>query len=163
MIKDIKLNYEVNPETLAVIAKEINGQYISEIMENGELADYYVNQSPRKVMDYACKYFGSSLKGRQDGTKNVCGITHKAPISIDYSSGMYFFPTTSPQNPNCSWISHSHIDQIMKGPEQSTKIIFKNGRSVTLSVSHGSIINQVHRTAQFRYLLQNRIQYVLKA
>ncbi|MDL4842854.1 competence protein ComK [Aquibacillus rhizosphaerae] len=102
-------------------------------------------------------------RGRQEGTKNVCGITHKSPISIDHSSGMYFFPTSSPQNPNCSWISHSHIDQINRAPDHCTTIIFKNGRTVTLPVSHGSMQNQVQRTAQFRYLLQNRIKYVLKS
>ncbi|MDL4842788.1 competence protein ComK [Aquibacillus rhizosphaerae] len=59
----LKLNYEVNPETLAIIAEEVDGQYVSMIMENGESEDYYVKQSPKKVMDHACKFFGSSLKG----------------------------------------------------------------------------------------------------
>ncbi|WP_186579108.1 competence protein ComK [Aquibacillus kalidii] len=162
MNESLKLNYEVNPSTLAIIAKELDGRHVAWIMEDGEDADYYVRQSPRKIMDVTCRFFGSSLKGRQDGTKDVCGISHKAPISIDSSSGMYFFPTTSPNNVNCSWIAHSHLDRINKLPEHFTELVFKNGRTVILKVSYGSMINQIQRTAQFRYLLDKRIKDLLR-
>ncbi|WP_077623104.1 competence protein ComK [Sediminibacillus massiliensis] len=157
---EIKKQYEVNPFTLAVLSEEFNGKYLSRIMEDDEVI--FVEQPPSKVIDLACKYFGSSLRGRQDGTKDIFKVTHKAPISIDPSSGMYFFPTTSPNNPQCNWIAHSHIDQVVKAPNQSSQIIFTNGKSVTLDVSYGSLLNQVQRTAQFRYLLDHRIKYVGK-
>ncbi|MRH44167.1 competence protein [Aquibacillus halophilus] len=157
----MKVNHEITPVTLAVVAKELDGRQVTQILEDGEV--FYVKKSPGKVIDLACKFFGSSLKGRQDGTRDICGITHKAPIAIDPSSGMYFFPTSSPQNPQCAWIAHSHIDQIIRSSIQETQIIFKNGQSVTVEVSHGSLLNQVQRTAQYRYLLDNRIKYILKS
>ncbi|WP_226038055.1 competence protein ComK [Aquibacillus saliphilus] len=160
MLGEMKLNHEITPMTLAVMTKELSGKHITQILEDDEII--YVKKSPGKVIDLACKFFGSSLKGRQDGTRDICGITHKAPIVIDPSSGMYFFPTSSPQNPKCAWISHSHIDQIVKAPKQRAQIIFKNGQTVILEVSHGSVLNQVQRTAQYRYLLDNRIRYILK-
>lgn len=151
--------YEITPLTLAILAqKDINGNSATCVLE--EEAEYDVNQSPSKVIDYACKFFGASLKGRQDGTRDICGITHKAPISIDPSSGMYFFPTTSPTNPKCSWIAHSHIDKMNKVLDQRTEIIFKNGKRILLESSYGSMMNQVQRTAQFRYLLDNRIRFL---
>ncbi|WP_112180109.1 MULTISPECIES: competence protein ComK [Paraliobacillus] len=150
-------DYEINPVTIAIIAEKLNGIYVSRVLEISEDAPYYIKGSPCKLIDAACKYFGSSLKGRQEGARTVCGIKHKVPISIDPSSGMYFFPTSSPQNPYCSWISHTHIDRIRKAPDRGTEFIFKNGMTLILEVSYGSMINQLQRTAQFRYLLEKRI------
>jgi len=153
--------YEVSPLTFAVIADErADGKIISLVVEEDER--FYVDQSPRRLLDQACKFYGSSLRGRQDGTKDVCGITHKAPVAIDPISGMYFFPTNSPQNKYCSWIAHSHIDHAHKTHGQSTQLTFKSGDTVIIDVSSGSIWNQIQRTAQFRYQLNERLQYLPK-
>ncbi|WP_449354094.1 competence protein ComK [Virgibacillus natechei] len=153
--------YEITPVTMAVIVQHgDNGSSTRFILE--EDFEYVVDQSPTKIIDSACKFFGASLKGRQDGTRDICGLTHKAPISIDPSSGMYFFPTSSPANPKCSWIAHSHIDEINKLTNHRTEIIFKNGKQIVLDVSFGSMLNQVQRTAQYRYLLDNRIKFLQK-
>lgn len=152
-------SYEVTPLTMAVIAQQNeNGHTSTRVLEEKE--EYVIPRSPSKMIDSACKFFGSSLRGRQDGTKGICGITHKAPISIDPASGMYFFPTTSPTNSKCSWIAHSHIDQVNQGPGRQTEIIFKNKKSIFVDISFGSMLNQVQRTAQYRYLLDERIKYL---
>lgn len=152
-------SYEVTPLTMAVIAQpDENGNTSAAVLEEQE--EFVVHSSPRKIIDNACKFFGSSLRGRQDGTRGICGITHKAPISIDPTSGMYFFPTTSPTNPKCSWIAHSHIDQVNQGTGRQAEIIFKNHKTILLDISFGSMLNQVQRTAQYRYLLDNRIKYL---
>lgn len=153
--------HEVTPLTLAIIVKHDQyGNPNTYVLEDQD--EYIVSHSPSKIIDYACKFFGASLRGRQDGTRDICGITHKAPISIDPTSGMYFFPTFSPTSSKCSWIAHSHIDQVNKVKEQYTEIIFKNKRRIILEVSYGSILNQIQRTAQFRYQLDDRIKYLLK-
>ncbi|WP_182200072.1 competence protein ComK [Paraliobacillus salinarum] len=72
---------------------------------------------------------------------------------------MYFFPTVSPQQPFCSWISHSYVHTIRRTPKNETEFIFKNGKSVILDVSYGSMLNQLQRTAQFRYLLEERMKF----
>lgn len=148
--------YEINPLTMAVLARQDEtGKTTAYVLE--ENAEYVVPRTPTRLIDFSCSYFGCSLKGRQEGTRSVCGITHKAPISIDPSSGMYFFPTASPANAFCSWIAHSHINQIRPAENQCTEIIFKNGRNIIIDVSAGSIMNQVQRTAHFRYLLDKRL------
>jgi len=153
--------YEITPLTTAILVhRDKTGRVSTRILEEKE--EIIVSQSPTKVVDYACRFFGSSLKGRQDGTRDVCGITHKAPISIDPTSGMYFFPTASPSNANCSWIAHSHIDQVNKADSKSTEILFKTGKTIRADISFGSLLNQIQRTAQFRYLLDNRIKYLQK-
>ncbi|MBB6454727.1 competence protein ComK [Salirhabdus euzebyi] len=153
-----KTEYEISPFTVAVIPEWLeNGEAGARVLEKNN--EYVITQSPRKLIDQACKFFGSSLKGRQEGTKGVCGITHKAPIAIDPHSGMFFFPTTSPHNSNCTWIAHSHISHIRPISQNETEVHFKNGESIKIPVSYGSMMNQVQRTAQFRYKLTERIQY----
>lgn len=152
---------ELTPHTLAVISTFENEKNKSRILEGKDelLAEY----TPSKLIDYACKFFGSSLKGRQEGTADVCKITHKAPIAVNPSNGMYFFPTASPSNPNCSWIAHSHIEDFYSEWPNSTTIVFKNGIKITVPVSNGIIANQIQRTAQFRYLLDHRLRYVAQS
>ncbi|WP_033445528.1 competence protein ComK [Ornithinibacillus scapharcae] len=151
--------HEITPLTLAIVSKEDDdGNVQTYVLE--EEAEYMVEHSPSKLIDHACRFFGSSLKGRQEGTRDICGITHKAPISIDPSSGMYFFPTSSPSNVTCSWIAHTHINHVNRTDERATEIVFKSGKKITIDASYGSIMNQIHRTAQFRYLLDNRIKHL---
>src|SRR5690625_621488 len=104
-------NYELNSSTM-ILLSEFNGQgnvYTRILEENKELL---IQSSPTKLVDQACKFFGSDLSGRQNGTESICGFTHKAPISIDPHNGLYFFPTISPRSLTCSWVSHTHVDRL---------------------------------------------------
>lgn len=157
MIEETSI-YEVNPLTLAIVAEQNDeNEIITRIMEDD--TDYIVDITPHQIINISCKFFGSSLKGRQEGARNICGFSSKIPISIDPSSGMYFFPTTSPRNPKCSWIAHSHINKVSQVSDRKTKILFKNGKRLILDVSFRTMLNQVQRTAQFRYLLDKRLSY----
>lgn len=150
---------EITPLTMAVIAQEDdNGQVSTYVLE--EEQEYVVHHTPSKLIDHACSYFGSSLKGRQEGTRNVSGITHKAPVSIDPFSGMYFIPTMSPSRKHCSWLGHSHIKHLFQLRHQGTSVVFKNGKEITLDISYGSMLNQIQRTAQFRYILDERVRHL---
>jgi competence protein ComK len=160
MVKTLQtFDYEINPLTMAVLSeRDASGCYVTRVLE--EEAEYVVDYTPSRLIEYACKFFGSSLKGRQEGTRDICGITHKAPISIDPSSGMYYFPTTSPTSSTCSWIAHSHIDKMRKAETSGTEIIFKNSKKIHVEVSYGSLLNQIQRTAQLRFLLDNRLKFL---
>src|SRR5690625_2120312 len=125
LMKNELFTYEIYQLTMDIIANENENCVINNQVDENE-ANYLINKSQLKMVDHACRYFGSSLRGRQDGTKDISGITHKAPISIDPASGMYFFPTSSPRNKNCSSIAHSHIDFIQPTKNKMTEIHFKN-------------------------------------
>src|SRR5699024_5540607 len=99
-----------------------------------EKEEYYIDIPPSKFIDQACKYYGASLKGRQEGTRNIYWITNRAPICIDPSSGMSFLPTASPVYSNCSWIAHSHIIHANQLKNRATDVIFRYGRKVSLQV-----------------------------
>lgn len=156
------LSYEVTPLTMAILSKpNMDGSVHTVVLE--EMQEYSVSTAPTKMIDQACKFYGKSLSGLQEGTKSVSNITHKVPIAIDSASGMYFFPTASPTNKSCSWLSHTHIKDIRQIDNGSrTEIIFKNKRRIIIDVSFGSMQNQLHRTAQFRFSLDNRMEIIRK-
>lgn len=156
-----KINYEaeieITPATMAIFPYlNKQGGLSSRILE--EDAEYFVKSRPSKVIDLACRYFGIDLKARQEGTRQMTNWTHKLPISIDSYSHMYFFPSLSPSNPECVWMNHTYIKGIEKIGHQQTKIIFKNSLSSIIGVSYGSIDNQINRTAQYRFILDNRMK-----
>lgn len=149
-------SFEITPLTMAIVPDECEeGTIRTRIMERE--SSYYVESHPSKVIDVACKYFGASLKGRQEGAFDVCNFTHKVPIAIDPYSGMYYFPTESPLSQTCVWIAHTHVKEIKEAKYQQTEVIFMNSERITVDISYGSMQNQIHRTAQFRYQLDNRI------
>lgn len=149
-------SFEITPETMAILPCDGGkGGLRTRIMEKN--ADYYVEELPGKVIDEACKFFGASLKGRQAGTFSVASLTHKVPIAIDPYSGMYYFPTESPLSSSCIWIAHTHVKSIKSTGHEGTEVFFTNGKSLVVDISYGSMQNQINRTAQFRYLLNNRL------
>src|SRR5699024_4852033 len=159
----VDFSYEVTPLTMALLSKT-NDEGLVQTVVLEESQHYFVSPPPTKVMDKACEYYGQSLQGLQKGTKNVSNITNKAPIAIDSRSGMYFFPTASPSKKTCSWLSHTHITNIFPIHNGSgTEVIFNNEHRIAVNISFGSIQNQMHRTAQFRFYLDNRIQRIKDA
>lgn len=154
----LKSSYEITPLTLALIVEVLeDGSYITCVYEMD--TKYYTTAPPTKIMEYACEYFGSSLKGRIEGTIKVCRIAYKVPIVVDPTSDMYFFPTASLQSKLCAWIAHSHI--VNHRPINNTKaceIEFINGQKIILDVSYGQITNQILRTSQLRYALESRMK-----
>ncbi|WP_083270645.1 competence protein ComK [Bacillus marinisedimentorum] len=152
-----KNTFEVNVETMAVIAeKDDCGEMYTKVIQVKD--EFSVGMRPLAIIEKSCRYFGSSLKGRQDGTREITGFTHKAPVAIDPASGIYMFPTLSPYKEECSWLSHSYIKQLEAMDAYRTKIVFLNDKEVILNVSKGSFENQLHRTAQFRFLLSEKIK-----
>ncbi|WP_163582922.1 competence protein ComK [Gracilibacillus saliphilus] len=154
---------EISPKTLAVVGYEADGRFLTRVIEYEEVDDYETTFSTQQVMDVTCKAFGISLKGLIEGSRMLSGITHKPPIAIDRISGMYFFPVESPLRKACTWIAHSHVLEIEKIEQHLTRVVFKNGRELVLEVSYATMINQLYRTAQYRYLLSNKMEHILEA
>jgi competence protein ComK len=154
-MKEIK-EYEVNPSTMALLGQiGKTGGVETRIIEKNH--EFLMKMKPTMIIDQSCRYFGASLKGRQEGTREITGITHKPPIAIDPTNGIYMFPTQSPLKDTCAWFSHSHILKYDSAGYEETIVTMKNGRELLIDISFGSFENQLNRTAQFRYLLNERI------
>ncbi len=145
-------NYEINRQTLAVLSY---GKERSKIIEEND--EFIINLPVSKIIDNSCRFFGSSYEGRVNGTKNILGVSHKAPIIIEESMKIIFFPTTSPRLESCSWISLNNISEYYK-LYGDTIVKFNCGKKVKLELSYGIIDNQVLRATRLESLLSKRIR-----
>ncbi len=142
-------SYEVNKDTVALIPKD--GKTIVYEVDKS----FVINNKPLKIMEESCEYFGSSLVGRQVGTSKLIGFTHKVPIIVEESFDLIFFPTLSPNNKDCSWISYSHILKPIKH-ENNTILELKNGKKIMVNVSSSIIDNQLYRSSRLKEVLVDR-------
>ncbi|MEH6944179.1 competence protein ComK [Bacillus sp. JJ722] len=154
-VLNIREEYEITPYTLMVRPIEHEGNLCSQIFELYD--EFIVLEKPITIIKTSCEYFGSSYEGRREGTRNLTGYTHKAPIVIDQSSSIFFFPTTSPAKESCEWVAHNHIDIFMKDHNNETVLIFSNKQKIQLSVSYSTFETQVARTAMLKTKLDQRI------
>lgn len=145
--------YEINKNTIAIIPLSKNK---SRVIEDDKSFDVFENSMD--IIKNGCKYFGSSYSGRLSGTKNLIGISVKAPIVIEESSKIIFFPTSSPRLIGCIWINLVKIDTYNKIKEKATIILFNNGNRLKLNVSYNIIDNQVLRATRLESVLDKRIR-----
>ena len=144
------MKYEINEGTLAIMPDGKN----SKILEDNK--EYKVHDTPYEVMDYSCKYFGSSYEGRKEGTKAILDINYKVPIIVENSRSIIFFPTNSPSDEECYWISLKNIKKIEELEYNSTKIIFNNDVFIDIPVSKRTIENQILRASRLDLINRDR-------
>lgn len=140
--------YEITKNTLAIIPIDSKR---SEVIEDDDV--FIINKNSTKIIDDSCKFFGSSLDGRHEGTKNLIGVTYKAPIIIEETSELIFFPTNSPRIANCTWVSLNNLENYKKNNNQ-TQLYFKNGKIIDIDVSYNSLENQVLRSTRLESILR---------
>lgn len=143
-------SYEINEETIAILPY---GEGKTKVIEVEK--EFFVEESPMRIIENSCNFFGSSYNGRFIGTKKLTGVTHKSPIIIEESREIIFFPTTSPRLNECKWISHRQIKEYSKY-KYFSKIQFKNGKEIELDMSYGSLNNQILRAARLESVLIDR-------
>ncbi len=142
--------------TMAVLPHHLHGNFYAKVVE--EDGEYIVKMRPIDIIKRSCDYYGSSFRGRKEGTRAVIGITHKAPIAIEPLNEIYVFPTISPSDPRCVWLSHIHVYKYEPTKNDQTIVYFTNEKSILLDVSYHSFVNQLYRTAQLRTKLTERME-----
>lgn len=145
------MKYEISEGTLAIVPNERETSLIYEDDER-----YFINQTPFKIMEDSCKYFGSSYNGRKESAKSILGAEYKVPILVKDSDNLVVFPTTSPHSDDCVWISLKRIKSFHKIDSTNTKIIFDNEKEIIVPVSYRSIENQISRASRLDLIMRNR-------
>lgn len=141
--------YEVNDKTLALCAMDDKTRVYE---EDG---DFLVNKPANEIMESSCEYFGSSLDGRKKGTQNLIGVSYKAPVIVEETREIIFFPTSSPRLKSCSWLRSSKIDNYYyRG--NNLIVEFKNGEKIIVDASYGVIDNQIIRAMKLEVALKRR-------
>lgn len=149
-------DYEITPSTLLVRPLFDVEKVSSQILELED--DFLSPFRPMDIIKSSCDFFGSSYEGRKAGTKQLIGVTHKAPIAIDPSNSIFFFPTTSPLRPQCVWLAHDHVHSFKRLDSKQTMVVFRNKQCVSIDISSSSFENQLHRTAFLKTTLMQRIE-----
>ena len=140
MIED----YEINVDTLAIIPIDEDTSRVYE-----EETEYIVNRSSNSIIKDNCEYFGSSYKGRCEGTKYLTGIKTKQPIIVEESRNIIFFPTSSTRDKQSSWIALNKVNNYEK-KKYNSKVNFKNNKSIDLNISYYSLDNQICRATMLK-------------
>lgn len=142
--------YEINKNTLVVMPY---GEESSRVIETGN--NFLVNKKTSKIIDDSCKFFGSSYKGRFQGTKRLTGIKYKSPIIVEETSPIIIFPTDSPRSEGCCWVNLKNVEKYFSN-EYGTKVRFNNGLSIVMNISYNSFDNQILRASRLYQILNQR-------
>ena len=145
--------YEINSNTLALLPI---GKEATKVIEKQD--SFLVNMTPSDIIDQSCRSFGSSYLGRHEGTKHLTGINYKAPIIIEETQSMIFFPTASPRFSKCAWIELNHVKNHIRFEEKSI-LYFQCGKNVELDISYGSLENQILRATKLESVLRKKKSY----
>lgn len=149
-------DYEINSCTMFLLPVEYGSKIYSKVVEPED--EYLSPFKPLDLVKKSCNYFGVSYESRKKGTSLLIGYKRKIPIVIEPANHLFFFPTTSPNRPECIWIAHEHVENYRRGELQQTLITFQNKQSYLFPVSFGTIETQMLRTALLKTKLLQRIE-----
>ncbi len=142
--------YEINENTIAVIGISDELSKVYEVDRS-----FYVTSSANVIMDESCKYFGSSLNGRKEGTKFLMGVYYKPPIIVEESMDIIFFPTCSLRKGLNSWVSFKYVNNFYRVLDKCV-ILFNNNLRLVFNCSFEVISNQIMRSARLESILRTR-------
>ena len=153
-----QMSYDLSPTTMVLQATETDSSWASTILEEKSTKPIYVKTAPVKLIEKAYRQNGEELLTRNDGAKILCGFNNKTPIVISVTKKMYYFPTHSPQNPHCSWLSHTHVRRVTAAKYGGSIVTFSDGQTMEFQVSKSTMDFQLHRTAQFRFIFEEQLK-----
>ena len=134
------IEYEINSSTLIIFPIDNKKCRIVE----SDL-EFFVNKKSTKVIEESCLFFGCSYLGRVEGTKKLINVAVKAPIIVEESKKIIFFPTSSPRLDTCMWISYNNLVKYTKNNDNNTILYFKNNQEIEIDVSYNIIDNKIVR------------------
>ena len=150
------VDYEINVDTLVIV-----GISLTESKVITKDKDYRVKCASTEMVNNTCKFFGSNLMERMRMTKRLTNISVRAPIIVEETKNIVFFPLKSIREKNNIWISYNNIKSYDKY-ENAVKVTFKGGKSVILDCSFYMLDNQVTRCLILDYEHQKRLKTLQK-
>ena len=133
-------DYEINSSTFAVIP--VKKGHCRIIDQDGSRL---IKKDAFSIIKNACNYFGNTFESRHAMTKRLININYKSPMVIEESRSIIFFPTSSPREDECIWLSLNAIKKYLK-KEDKTRIIFRDDTYIEIPVSYNIIDNQMARS-----------------
>lgn len=142
--------YEINLSTLLLIGLDDMSTKVITLDE-----EFIVPENTKNIINNSCKFFGSTLIDRVNMTKRLTKIANKAPIIVEESRNIIFFPLKSTREKCNIWISFNNLKSYVKHAN-GTVFKFNNNKDVFLDFSYYIIDNQVTRSMILDYVLKNK-------
>ncbi|MGC4379364.1 competence protein ComK [Fictibacillus sp. Mic-4] len=117
-----------------------------------------IADKPLNIIKYNCVENGSSYEGKKEGTRQLTGLKSLLPIAVCEQHDIYMFPTASPKNPECIWLSLSHIYKALRKTSRSCDVLMKNGFLIPISQQKEAVESKINRAARLRSALMDRIK-----
>lgn len=120
-----------------------------------------VSKKPMDIVDENLRYYGSSLRGAKDSTKIVLGEVFMSPVVINELLNIFFFPSKSPNQPDCIWFALYHIRSYIEIDAKRTCITFINGAKLKVDISYNSFNNRYKNACKFKNLIDGRTNQLM--
>ena len=98
------VEYEITSNTCALIGLSENE---TEVVEKHKR--FVIPMRTKDLLKLSCEFYGCTLDGRIKGSQLQLGMKYKLPIIIESTNELIFFPTVSPKEAECTWISLKNI------------------------------------------------------
>ena len=143
--------YLVDNKTMAIL-----GMFDGCKIINVEGEEIVSNKLSTDIINESCLFYGCSLKGRVNGTKNLLGTTYKCPIILRESDEMVFFPTGSYRNSDCCWFALKYVQKYYIDRNFFLIIVFTNGKKIKLNLSISVFDKQLIKATRLLNVLKSR-------
>lgn len=152
-----KNEYVLNYETAVFIPDyDDNGKLTTIVITQNDVQK--VNIAPTQLMDFNLKYLGSSLRGAMEGSRMILGPISMPPLVINETTGIYWFPSTSPKRDDCVWFALQHIKEYKEIGKKKTQVILTNGCVIEIDVSYYTFEKKVQRAYKLKGKIEERIK-----
>ncbi|WHY73875.1 competence protein ComK [Fictibacillus enclensis] len=149
--------YEIHGDTMALLPIfQEYGELLTKVLEKHQTL--VTSEKPKGVIQYNCRYYGSSYRGRKDGATAIMGYLKRAPIVISEHLGIFFIPLESPDNESCIWIAQAHVKQVKPTSPDTSDIIFSNDTFISVNQGKSALETKIHRATHYRFVLELRIK-----
>lgn len=104
---------------------------------------------PLSWLNKWCLAAGSSLKGREDSFKYLCGIRQKPCILVNEVDLVLFLPTHSIHSKDCVYVQYKIINKIMTTDDNKTILLTKEGFRYELDSDSRILKKQYKRATDY--------------
>ena len=159
--KLVKLKtYILRSTTCLIIPKyDEHGHLYSCVLEGRQFVE--VDLSPTELIDWNLKHFGSSFIGAMQGMRNLLRRANMMPVMINQEHGICWFPSRSPQHPDCVWFALRHVEHHESTEPKKTKVLLANNYAINIDMSVQSFERRLYYSYMTKYKMEYRTQQII--
>lgn len=147
----MKKNYIINERTYYIREKD-DHLYINELGEEFENKE----ERLKNILETSCLFYGSTLKGRKEGTKNLINEVYKLPIIINDAKLLIIFPLVSLRSDKSIWLVYNNIKEYHQINKSKVLVTFKNNSTTIIKVSYYRFHMQILKCSRLEVVKNSR-------